>query len=94
MQGTMRQRLGVFLVLLLVLAAAGCGSSVTQENYDKIKVGMERSEVREILGAPTSTSDVTIGPLSGTSATWKGGGNTVNVQFVNDKLATKELNAE
>jgi hypothetical protein len=37
-------------LLAFVVLAAGCGSRVTQANYDKIKVGMTEKEVVAILG--------------------------------------------
>jgi hypothetical protein len=46
-------------MVLLVLAFAGCGKSgpaagFNQANYDRITVGMSKTEVESILGPPTS----------------------------------------
>jgi len=57
-----RRRLGAFQRLtvlrkplfrvLLMVAALGCSSPVTQENYEKIQNGMTLPEVEAIFGGP------------------------------------------
>ncbi len=46
-------RKGITTVAILILTVLGC-SRLTPENYDKLKVGMPYSEVKAILGDPTS----------------------------------------
>lgn len=79
------------LAACLALGVVACGTKVTQENYDLIKTGMTKDEAISILGRPDKSSDVSLGPLSGTTATWNGEGITVTIQFVNEKVALKEL---
>ena len=74
--------LSVLLFLLLCFLAASC-SNLTQENYDKIKVGMSYQEVEKILGSnPTCDSAVGV-----KSCTWGTAEKHVNVSFVADKVA-------
>ena len=80
-----RLAVGLFLCVLLF----GCGSKVSQENFDKIKTGMTLEEVRTILGEPAETSSVGLGPISGTSATWKNKNAKIAIQFVNGKVTLK-----
>ena len=74
------------LVICLVVFLAGCGSSVNQENFQKIKDDMSQEEVIDILGQPTETSSIGVGPFSGTSSVWKTPEATVTIQFVNGKV--------
>ena len=75
----------------LALTVVACGTKVTQENYDLVKSGMTKDEAISILGQPDRSSDVSLGPLSGTTATWDGDEISVTIQFVNEKVALKEL---
>lgn len=75
--------------LLLCVLLFGCGSKVNQENFDKIKTGMTLEEVKTILGEPSETSSVGLGPMSGTSAIWKSKDGRVAIQFVNNKATIK-----
>lgn len=72
------------------LALAGCGSSVNQENFDRIKAGMTKQEVTAILGKPDETSGFSLGSLSGESATWKGKDASIDIQFANEKVLSKQ----
>jgi major membrane immunogen (membrane-anchored lipoprotein) len=42
-----------FMVLLL----AGCGKSVTKDDYEKINTGMTRDEVVKMLGSPAMQTE-------------------------------------
>ncbi len=87
-----RHALGLLLVgLLCVLLLPGCGSKVSEANFERIHAGMTPAEVRAILGEPTESASMGVGPLVGTTATWKGQGGTINIQFVNDKVFTKQF---
>ncbi len=72
------------------LVLAGCGSNVNQENFDKIKAGMTKEEVTAILGKPDETSGFSLGSLSGESATWKGKDASIDIQFANEKVMSKQ----
>ena len=70
------------LLLSLCFLAVSC-SNLTQENYDKIKVGMSYQEVEKILGSnPTCDSAVGV-----KSCTWGTAEKHVNVSFVANKVA-------
>ena len=70
-------------MLLVTLAALlfGC-SKLTQENYDKLKVGMEYREVVAILGKPDSCSDT----LVARSCMWGRDRKNITVNFLGDKV--------
>ncbi len=69
----------------------GCGTSYDQKAYDQIKVNMTLKEVIHILGEPTESQGVSLGGVSGTSATWKDKHGTINVQFINGKVKLKSF---
>jgi hypothetical protein len=65
-------------LLLLVL---GC-SPLTQENYNKITVGMSYDEVTELIGKPDSCDDV----MGVRNCVWGDEKRSVKVGFVADKV--------
>jgi len=72
----------VLFFLLLCFLTVSC-SKLTQENYDRIKVGMSYQEVEKILGSnPTCDSAVGV-----KSCTWGTAAKHIKVQFVADKVA-------
>ena len=72
----------VLLILSLCFIVTACGN-LTQENYDKIKVGMSYQEVEKILGSnPICDSAMGI-----KSCTWGTAEKHIKVQFVADKVA-------
>ncbi|WKE63904.1 DUF3862 domain-containing protein [Gallaecimonas kandeliae] len=71
------------LPLALVATLAAC-SKITVENYDKLKVGMKRSEVESILGKADSCGDAV---LKAQSCQWKSGSKVISVQFLGDTVA-------
>lgn len=81
-------RIALAGTLLLVLAAC---SPVTAENYAKVKVGMTREEVHDILGKPDEVAGGDFGPISMSAETWKGRKQTVKVTFGGDKVALKSI---
>ncbi len=83
-------RVGPMMFLCCTLLF-GCGSKVTPENFEKIQSGMTQEEVRAILGDPTESSGIAIGPVGGTTATWKANDRTITIQFVNGKVIAKVL---
>jgi len=54
----MRKKLKLFLLTLLstLFFTSGC-SKVTMENYEKLEMGMEYSEVTALLGNPNSCTE-------------------------------------
>lgn len=77
---------------LLVVTLAACGSTkLTQDNFDKIQIGMTRAQVVIILGNPTESSSVDMAVFSGTMSKWKQGDVTITIQFVNGKVVAKQF---
>lgn len=85
-------------VRAIVLAAVvtllvACGSSVTQENYDRIETGMTVDDVVGILGASTTSElkSVSIGDMKFEAGpvTWESGDATIVVTFAQGKVVTK-----
>lgn len=77
---------------LCVLALLGCTSQINQANFDRIRTGMTRTQVRAILGRPSESSAMQFGGFSGTVATWKArDGATISVQFLNDRVQGKQF---
>ena len=77
---------------LLIVTLAACGSSkLTQDNFDKIQIGMTRAQVVIILGEPTESSSVDMAVFSGTVSKWKQGDVLITIHFVNDKVVAKQF---
>jgi hypothetical protein len=72
----------MLLILSLGFLAVGC-DSLSQEKYDKIKVGMTFQEVEKLLGSSPSC-DSAVGMKN---CTWGTAEKHVKVQFVADKVA-------
>jgi hypothetical protein len=75
----------VYIRLLMVLASLavlfGC-SKLTMENYDKIKMGSEYSEVVNILGKPDSCSEA----LFVRNCVWGNEQKNITVNFMGGKV--------
>lgn len=83
----------ITLVLIFTICVAGCGSKISQANFDKITTDMTHQQVEAILGKPTETSSTDIGIASGGSSTWKDKSGTITIQYLNDKVMTKSFSA-
>jgi hypothetical protein len=70
------------ITLTALLLVAGC-SKVTQENYDKISMGMNYDAVISILG----DADECSGAMGIENCTWGGGDKQIKVNFVGKKVA-------
>ncbi len=86
-----RQSWGVILALLLALTCLACGSRVDLESFEKIKNGMTLAEVTAILGEPTESYSMNIGPVSGTMTKWQAKNGTIAIQFLNGKVVAKQF---
>ena len=84
------QKLIVVASAAALLLLSAC-SKVNADNYAKISTGMSREEVHGILGSPDDASGGGIGDLTMTAETWKGGKQTIHVNFVGDKVAFKTI---
>ena len=78
------------LVLAAALLLAAC-TTVTQENFAKVRDGMSEQEVHAILGSPTESSTTTVLGISGTSSKWVSGDAMINIRFVNGKVAVSSF---
>jgi len=78
-------------VAALLLALAGCGSKVNEENFARIEDGMTEAQVIDLLGKPTETSSMGALGVSGSSAVWSDDGARISVQFVNGKVRLKQF---
>jgi len=75
---------------LSVLLLSGCSSKINEQNYTQIQNGMTMEQVKAILGEPTESETLGIGPLSGTRAIWKdSSGTSININFLNGKVQLK-----
>jgi len=69
------------LLLLLSLAIFAC-SRISNENYRKIEMGMEFSQVTQILGEPEQCDAV----LNAKTCTWGNRNKSIDIQFVEEKV--------
>ena len=79
-----RSKTAVSVVLFLALCflVVSCGS-LTQESYEKIKVGMSYQEAEKILGS----NPVCDSAMGVKSCTWGTAEKHIKIQFVGDKVA-------
>jgi hypothetical protein len=78
---TMLVYIRLIVALSLLVMLLGC-SKLTQENYAKIKTGIEYTEVVKILGKPDSCSEA----LFVKSCVWGNEQKNITVNFVGDKV--------
>lgn len=85
-------RYGLLGSLAAVVLLAAC-SRVSAENYSKVRAGMSRDQVYEILGQPDEVTGGGFGPLTISAETWKGRKQTIHVTFGGEKVALKSIGA-
>lgn len=71
----------VGLIMALVFCTTGC-TKVTQENYEKLGLGMDYSEVTAILGTATECDDSSFIK----NCSWVSKEKSIKLTFVMDKL--------
>ncbi|MDD3619355.1 MAG: hypothetical protein RBR09_10230 [Desulfobulbaceae bacterium] len=71
---------GLIIIASLLFLLAAC-SRVTQENYRRLQVGMEYSEVTAVLGKPSRCDSV----LTAKTCDWGKKDRMITVRFVGDK---------
>jgi hypothetical protein len=80
---------GVRIVLIAcfcTLVAVGCGSKLTQENVDKVKVGMSEADVVALLGKPTGSTTTKMPGGSASRENWKEDNKSVRIDFLDGKV--------
>lgn len=80
------------LSVVLVCSLGGC-AKVSQENYEKVKVGMTESEVEDILGSgkvqESGGASVGVFSLSGKVVRWGDDSKNITVTFANGEVIAK-----
>ena len=71
----------ILLILSLCVFIVAC-SNLTQENYDKLKIGMSFQEVERLLGSGPTCDSV----MGMKSCTWGTDDKFVKIQFMADKV--------
>ncbi|WP_372760691.1 DUF3862 domain-containing protein [Pseudoalteromonas sp.] len=69
------------LIIAAALSLAAC-SKVNLENYDKIKVGMDKAEVETFLGSPDNCIEKTLH----TNCIWGDDSKNIEITLVSDKV--------
>ena len=78
----MIQWAGLALCVFSILTLSGC-SKVNQENYDKIKIGMDYQQVVDVLGKPSACEE----PILKTrSCTWGSSEKHIEIKFAGDTV--------
>lgn len=79
------RRVAIPIVLIICLAPMlillGC-SKINQENYDKLKVGMDYDEVLEILGKPDNCESI----LNMKNCIWEESSKSITIKIITDKV--------
>ncbi|MGE8410343.1 MAG: outer membrane protein assembly factor BamE domain-containing protein [Pseudomonas sp.] len=70
------------LALLSFCVLLAACSKLNQENYSRLKTGMDKAQVEALLGSPTECS----GALGVTSCTWGDEKTFISVQYAGDKV--------
>jgi hypothetical protein len=76
----------VVLILVIGMLFLGC-SKLNQENYDKIKMGMEYDQVLDIIGNP-DVCDETLGTKK---CIWGNKGKHITITFMGDKVVLPSM---
>jgi len=79
------RRVVIPIMLIICLAPTfmflGC-SKITQENYNKLKIGMEYNEVLKIIGKPDHCESV----LSMKNCIWEESSKSIKIGIIADKV--------
>lgn len=66
-----------------------CTSSINKDNFDRIEPGMTFQQVVTLLGKPNSSSSLSIGEITGTTARWEHRNAKITIQFFNGVVKLK-----
>ncbi|XQF93589.1 DUF3862 domain-containing protein [Pseudoalteromonas espejiana] len=70
-----------FLIIAATLSLAAC-SKVSLENYEKIEVGMDKTEIEAILGSADNCVEKTLH----TNCVWGDESKNIEITLVSDKV--------
>lgn len=79
----MLKKCAIAFGIISLVSLTAC-SKLTQENYGKLKMGMERPQVESLLGKPKECQSI----MTAMNCTWEEGGSSVYVQYFDDKVMT------
>lgn len=86
----MKKLHSTLLAVAALFLVTAC-SKLTEDNLQKVHNGMSTAEVKEILGAPTSSeTSSALGIVSGTTYTYHTSASDVKITFLNDKVIATE----
>lgn len=92
----MKKTWGFFTLIILLcsiaLVLSGC-TKITEENYNKIQVGMDINQVNLILGPSTRSDSVNFFGANATTTVWRTPTTEITILFVNNKVVIKGLKA-
>ena len=84
-------KLSTFVTALACSLLLTACSKLNETNLQKVQTGMTTTEVKAILGDPTSSeTSSALGLISGTTYTYHTGTSDVKISFVNDKVIATE----
>ncbi|NMR23968.1 DUF3862 domain-containing protein [Pseudoalteromonas sp. NEC-BIFX-2020_015] len=70
------------LIVAAILTLSAC-SKINLENYEKIEIGMSKTDVEAILGAAEKCVEKTLH----TNCTWGGGDKKIEITLVSDRVS-------
>ena len=80
----------ILFTMAVALIVAGC-SRLSEDNLQKVHNGMTTSDVKAILGEPTSSqTGSALGLISGTTYVYHTDKSDVKISFVDDKVIATE----
>jgi Domain of Unknown Function with PDB structure (DUF3862)/Prokaryotic membrane lipoprotein lipid attachment site len=77
-----------FILLITLMTLLAACSKLTQENYDKLKMGMGYDEVVSNLGKPDSCTDT----LVAKSCVWGSDRKNITIGFIGNKIMVYSSN--
>lgn len=96
---SIKTALSVLLLAAVLLGSSACnktatlsGSKLTMTNYDQISMGMSKSQVETILGAPTTAETKDVLLFKKTTYRYEDGAKFAMITFKNDEVDGKEGN--
>ncbi len=75
------QKTILMIFLISILFFSGC-SKINQENYNKVKIGMEQKEVVALLGNATNCDSV----LGASNCIWGNDSKNITIKFIADQV--------